>query len=48
MQDAVRRMLGRYDIRTAEQGIRALREFIQECALLGLWRAKFFEHSAFY
>jgi Nucleotidyl transferase AbiEii toxin, Type IV TA system len=48
MQDAVHRMLERYDIRTADEGIRALREIIQECALLGLWRAKFFEHSAFY
>jgi hypothetical protein len=48
MQEAVRRMLGRYDIRTVDQGIRALREIIQECALLGLWRAKFFEHGAFY
>lgn len=28
--------------------VRALREIIQEVALLGLWRAKFFEHAAFY
>ena len=26
----------------------ALKEIIQEIALLGLWRAKFFEHAAFY
>jgi predicted nucleotidyltransferase component of viral defense system len=28
--------------------IHALREIIQEIALLGLWRGKFFEHGAFY
>lgn len=26
----------------------ALKEIMQEIALLGLWRAKFFEHAAFY
>lgn len=48
MQDAVLRMLDRYSVRSADEAIRALREIIQECALLGLWRAKFFEHAAFY
>jgi hypothetical protein len=48
MQDAVLRMLDRYAVNTADEAIRALREIIQECALLGLWRAKFFEHAAFY
>jgi hypothetical protein len=28
--------------------VNALREIIQSLALLGLWRAKFFEHAAFY
>ncbi|MBC8457778.1 MAG: nucleotidyl transferase AbiEii/AbiGii toxin family protein [Deltaproteobacteria bacterium] len=28
--------------------VRALREILQSLALLGLWRARFFEHSAFY
>ena len=28
--------------------VRALREAIQSLALLGLWRARFFEHAAFY
>jgi hypothetical protein len=41
-------MLDRYIINTADEGVRALREILQECALLGLWRAKFFEHAAFY
>lgn len=48
MQEAVYRMLDRYSITTVDEGVRALREIIQECALLGLWRAKFFEHAAFY
>lgn len=48
MQDAVLRMFDRYAVTSSDEGIRALREIIQECALLGLWRAKFFEHAAFY
>ena len=28
--------------------VNALREIMQSLALLGLWRAKFFEHAAFY
>ena len=48
MQDAVLRMLERYSLKSANEAIRALREIVQECALLGLWRAKFFEHAAFY
>ena len=31
-----------------EDYVRALREILQEIALLGLWRSKFFEHAAFY
>lgn len=37
-----------YNCRTASQEKDALREIIQEIALLGLWRAKFFQHAAFY
>lgn len=48
MQEAIQRMLARYSVRSNDEGIRALREIIQECALLGLWRGKFFEHAAFY
>lgn len=48
MQEAVLRMFERYAVKSPDQAIRALREIIQECALLGLWRAKFFEHAAFY
>ena len=28
--------------------VRAVREIFQSLTLLGLWRARFFEHSAFY
>ena len=45
MQEAVIRMLARYPGNSEDEGIRALREIIQECALLGLWRAKFFEKA---
>jgi predicted nucleotidyltransferase component of viral defense system len=48
MHDAVARMLARYEHRSLDDQVRALREIIQEVALLGLWRARFFEHAAFY
>jgi len=41
-------MLDRYDLHTRDDYTNAFREIIQEIALLGLWRSKFFEHSAFY
>jgi len=48
MHEAVTRMLAKYEPRSVDDSVRALREIIQEVALLGLWRAKFFEHAAFY
>lgn len=48
MHDAVARMLSKYENRNLDDQVRALREIIQEVALLGLWRARFFEHAAFY
>ncbi|MBN1270324.1 MAG: nucleotidyl transferase AbiEii/AbiGii toxin family protein [Kiritimatiellae bacterium] len=48
MNDAIREMLARYACRTRDDYIHALREILQELALLGLWRSKFFEHAAFY
>jgi predicted nucleotidyltransferase component of viral defense system len=48
MNEAIARMLGRYEARRLEDYVRALREILQEIALLGLWRSKFFEHAAFY
>lgn len=48
MHDAVARMLSKYENRSLDDRVRALREIIQEVTLLGLWRARFFEHGAFY
>jgi predicted nucleotidyltransferase component of viral defense system len=48
MQNAVAQMLARYDCRSSDNYVRALREILQEIALLGLWRSKFFEKAAFY
>ena len=48
MQKAITRMLERYSLETMDDAICAMREIIQEIALLGLWRARFFEHAAFY
>ena len=48
MNEALKAMLAVYACKSIEDQERALREIIQEIALLGLWRAKFFEHAAFY
>lgn len=48
MNNAVKKMLERYSCKTPEETLCALREILQEVALLGLWRSKFFEHAAFY
>ncbi len=48
MLDVISTMLKRYTCVTQEQTINALKEIIQEIALLGLYRAKFFEYGAFY
>lgn len=48
MHDAIVSMLSRYECRSLNDYINALREILQELALLGLWRGKFFEKAAFY
>lgn len=48
MQEAVSQMLAKYQCRRAEDYVQALREILQDIALLGLWRSKFFENAAFY
>lgn len=48
MNPAIFSMLERYQCVTARDYENALKEIIQEVALLGLWRSKFFEHAAFY
>ena len=47
MNEAIRQILASYEIRSLEDSLRALREVMQEIALLGLWRSKFFEKAAF-
>ncbi|PIS18478.1 MAG: hypothetical protein COY36_03390 [Zetaproteobacteria bacterium CG_4_10_14_0_2_um_filter_55_20] len=48
MHEAVARMLSKYECNNAQDYTHALREIMQEVALLGLWRSKFFEKTAFY
>lgn len=48
MNAALQGLLDRYRPQTVADHENALREIAQELALLGLWRAKFFEHAAFY
>lgn len=48
MNEAVARMLKQYDNHSLEDHLQALREILQEIALLGLWRSKFFDKAAFY
>lgn len=48
MSDAITQLLSRYECTTKQDYKNALKEIIQEIALLGLWRSKFFEKAAFY
>lgn len=48
MDDAIIAMLKEYNCKTKADYNNALKEIIQEIALLGLWRSKFFEYAAFY
>ena len=48
MNAALAGMLDRYRPQTVTDYEHALREIAQELALLGMWRARFFEHAAFY
>ncbi len=48
MTEAIQQMLERYHCQTRDEYVSALREILQQIALLGLWRSKFFEHAAFY
>lgn len=41
-------MLDKYRPQSLSDYENALKEIIQEIALLGMWRAKFFETAAFY
>jgi predicted nucleotidyltransferase component of viral defense system len=48
MHEAVKQMLAKYQCHSLQEHEQALREILQEIALVGLWRGKFFEHAAFY
>ncbi len=48
MNNSVQSMLEKYKPRSEQDYTNALKEIIQEIALLGLWRSKFYEHAAFY
>jgi predicted nucleotidyltransferase component of viral defense system len=48
MNAMIEQMIGKYPLESRGDYENALREIFQELALLGLWRAKFFEHAAFY
>lgn len=48
MNPALNSLLDRYAPATAAEWENALREIVQELALLGLWRSKFYEHASFY
>ncbi len=46
--DRVQQMLNKYELNTVQDHENALKEIIQEVALLGLWRSKFYEKAVFY
>ncbi len=48
MHNAIKTMLEKYKCHSDQDYINALKEIFQEIALLGLWRAKFYEKAAFY
>lgn len=48
MDSVILSMLQQYQTVTETDYENALKEIMQEIALVGLWRAKFFEHAAFY
>lgn len=46
--EKINQMLSRYELNTVQGHENALKEIIQEVALLGLWRSKFYEKAVFY
>ena len=48
MNNALESMLARYRPESFADYENALKEIVQELALLGLWRSKFYEHASFY
>jgi len=48
MNAEIERMLGKYDIKSVDKAIHALKEVIQEVVLQILSQTDFFQHAAFY
>lgn len=48
MTTTIESLLENYTPKTKNEYENAIQEIMQEIALMGLWRAKFFEHAAFY
>ena len=48
MNDVLKKMLSSYNPETLSEAVNALREIVQEIALLGLSRSSFFSRAAFY
>ena len=48
MTSIIEKLLENYKPKTKNEYEKAIQEIVQEISLLGLWRAKFFEHAAFY
>jgi predicted nucleotidyltransferase component of viral defense system len=48
VDSVVLQMIEEYECKTSSDYENALKEIMQEIALLGLWRAKFYEHALFY
>lgn len=48
MTKAIESLIEYYKPKTKTEYENAIQEIMQELALMGLWRAKFFEHAAFY
>lgn len=46
--EKINQMLSGYELNTVQDHENALKEIIQEVALLGLWRSKFYEKAVFY
>jgi len=48
VNEAVAQLVSRYQPETSQDYRQALREILQDVALLGLWRSNFFDRTAFY
>jgi len=48
MNPAITQMLASYSLLAPEDYSQALKEILQQIALLGLWRARFYEYASFY